>query len=98
MRHLDLAVSSMFSEPPVPTDEDLLKTPTMSPEQDPNGLGSPTPTALRVDPIVKMVADAIENMPTSPAPSYPAGGTLESKIPRLVDTIRRETSSHKHAS
>ncbi|OAG06796.1 uncharacterized protein CC84DRAFT_1142851 [Paraphaeosphaeria sporulosa] len=94
VRHLDLAVSSRFSEPPVPTDEELLKTPTMSPEQDPTGPGSPTPTALRVDPIDKVVADAIDNMPTSPTPSYPAGGLLESKIPRLVDTIRRETSSH----
>ncbi|KAL5465581.1 hypothetical protein PMIN06_000482 [Paraphaeosphaeria minitans] len=94
VRHLDLAVSSRFSEPPVPTDEELLKTPTMSPEQDSNGPGSPTPTTLRVDPIDKMVADAIDKMPTSPTPSYPAGGLLESKIPRLVDTIRRETSSH----
>ncbi|KAL1612984.1 Mitochondrial distribution and morphology protein 12 [Paraconiothyrium brasiliense] len=95
VRHLDLAVSSRLQDHPITTDEELLKTPTMSPEQDFNGPGSPTPTALpRVDPIDKMVADVIENMPASPTPSYPAGGPLESKIPRLVDTIRRETSSH----
>lgn len=94
VRHLDLAVASRLSDSPAPTDEELLKTPTLSPEQDSIGPGSPTPTALpRVDPIDKMVADAIDNMPASPTPSYPAGGPLESKIPRLVDTIRRDTST-----
>ncbi|KAJ4286062.1 Mitochondrial distribution and morphology protein 12 [Kalmusia sp. IMI 367209] len=95
VRHLDLAVSSKFPDHPSITDEELLKTPKLSPEQDTIGPGSPTPTALpRVDPIDKSVADAIEHMPSSPTPSYPPGGPLESKIPRLVDTIRREVSSH----
>lgn len=92
VRHLDLAVSSRT---PAPIEEDPLKTPTLSPEQDAFDPGSPTPTALpRVDPIDKSIVDAIENMPASPTPAYPAGGLLESKIPRLVDTIRREASSH----
>lgn len=95
VRHLDLAVSSRVPDQPSPPDDDVLKTPTMAPEQDTIGLGSPTPTALpRVDPIDKSVADAIKNMPTSPTPAYPVGGPLESKIPRLVETIRRETGSH----
>lgn len=96
VRHLDLAVSSKIPETPAKVEEDPLKTPTLSPEQDPFGPGSPTPTALpRVDPIDKSVADAIEAMPTSPTPLYPASGTSESKIPRLVDTIRRDVGSHK---
>jgi len=93
VRHLDLAVSSKFPDPISTTDERLLRTPRMSPEPDRSEPGSPTPTALpRVDPIDKSIADAIENMSTSSS-SLLTGGTLESKIPRLVDTIRREASS-----
>ncbi|KAF1974385.1 hypothetical protein BU23DRAFT_553448 [Bimuria novae-zelandiae CBS 107.79] len=92
VRHLDLAVSTRISDHSSPPSEDLLKTPTLSPEQDSSRPGSPTPTALpRVDPIDKSVAEAIEKMPTSPAHSHPTGGPLESKIPRLVDAIRRES-------
>jgi 1-phosphatidylinositol-3-phosphate 5-kinase len=92
VRHLDLAVSSNFPDNSTQKEEELLKTPTLLPESD--GLGSPTPIALpKVDPINKSVADAIENMPSSTAQLVPSGGTLESKIPRLVDTIRREAGT-----
>lgn len=92
VRHLDLAVSSGFPDSPV-VDEQLLKTPTIAPDIDRFDQGSPTPTSLpKVNPIDKSVADAIDNMPSSPSP-IPASQILpESKIPRLVDNSRRETS------
>jgi 1-phosphatidylinositol-3-phosphate 5-kinase len=91
VRHLDLAVSSDFPE--VPTkDEQVPQTPTLSPDRDQLDLGSPTPTSHpKINPIDKSLADAIENMQRSPSPSPVPHMTLESKIPRLVDTIRRET-------
>lgn len=94
VRHLDLAVSSNFPEGTAVKEEQLLKTPTLPPasgmQLDP---GSPTPIALKVNPIDKSVAEAIDNMPDSPTPVQSPNGTLESKIPRLVDTIRRETAA-----
>ncbi|ORY04687.1 hypothetical protein BCR34DRAFT_491339 [Clohesyomyces aquaticus] len=91
VRHLDLAVSSNFAEHAASAKETGLKTPTPSP--DVASPRSPTPTAPpKVDPIDKSVADAIENMQTSPS-TYGPSNTLESRIPRLVDTIRRETAT-----
>jgi 1-phosphatidylinositol-3-phosphate 5-kinase len=94
VRHLDLAVSSHFPENAAAQDEQLLKTPTQAPASTvPLEPGSPTPIALpKVNPIDKSVADAIDNMPASPTPTNNSGTTLESKIPRLVDTIRRENA------
>ncbi|KAF2729504.1 hypothetical protein EJ04DRAFT_580581 [Polyplosphaeria fusca] len=94
VRHLDLAVPSNFPDTTASKDEQLLKTPTMAPVTDsPSDPGSPTPLAQpKVDPIDKAVADAVDNMPPSPTPLMSPGSLLESKIPRLVDTIRRETA------
>ncbi|KAJ4373961.1 Mitochondrial distribution and morphology protein 12 [Neocucurbitaria cava] len=97
VRHLDLAISSNFPGPQS-TDEQLLKTPTLAPNSDALDEGSPTPISLlKVDPIDKSVADAIENMPSSPTPLPVADTPLESKIPRLVDNNRRETSARPSA-
>ncbi|KAF2691912.1 hypothetical protein K458DRAFT_381756 [Lentithecium fluviatile CBS 122367] len=94
VRHLDLAVSSKFPDKSVSKEEQFLKTPTLLPVSDDLGQGSPTPTVLpQVNPIDKSVVDAIENMPLSPPQVQPSGGPLESKIPRLVDTIRREAAT-----
>ncbi|KAF1941582.1 phosphatidylinositol-4-phosphate 5-kinase [Clathrospora elynae] len=92
VRHLDLAVSSNFPDSPV-TDEQLLRTPTLGSDTTGFDEGSPTPTSLpKMDPIDKSLADAIDNMPSTPSPLPPASGTpLESKIPRLKDNSRRET-------
>ncbi|KAF2643250.1 hypothetical protein P280DRAFT_247533 [Massarina eburnea CBS 473.64] len=96
VRHLDLAVSSNFADNTITKDESLMKTPTLPTEVVNSDLGSPTPMALpKFNPIEKNVADAIDNMPASPPPSQPTFGTLESKIPRLVDTIRRESGAPK---
>ncbi|KAF1949888.1 hypothetical protein CC80DRAFT_539939 [Byssothecium circinans] len=95
VRHLDLAVSSNFPDNVAPPDESLVKTPTLPADKNNSDFGSPTPTAPKLNPIEKSVVDAIENMPTSPTPSQPTFGTLESKIPRLVDTIRREAGAPK---
>lgn len=97
VRHLDLAVSSSFPENPA-TDEQLLKTPTIAPDVDRFDQGSPTPTSLpKVNPIDKSVADAIDNMPSSPSPIPASQTPPESKIPRLVDNNRREMSSRPAA-
>lgn len=95
VRHLDLAVSSNFPDNTTLREEPLLQTPnavansSVLPEPE-----SPTPIALpKVNPIDKSVADAIEKMPSLPTPVPTPSGTLESKIPRLVDTIRRETAA-----
>lgn len=94
IRHLDLAVSSNFPDHTATKDDQLLKTPTLPPDAANAESSSPTPAILpKVVPIEKSVADAIDNMPTSPTPSHPSGALLESKIPRLVDTIRREAGS-----
>jgi len=94
VRHLDLAVSSNFPDSSASKEEQLLKTPTLLPESDEFEPGSPTPMAHpKVNPIDKAVADAIDNMSPSSLQSLPPGGTLESKIPRLVDTIRREVGN-----
>ena len=91
VRHLDLAVSSDF--PDVQTKDDQTpRTLTVSPNHDHLDPGSPTPTSHpKINPIDKSLAEAIENMHNSPSPSPVLHMTLESKIPRLVDTIRRET-------
>jgi 1-phosphatidylinositol-3-phosphate 5-kinase len=94
VRHLDLAISSSLAENTALKDEELVKTPTQSSEAaNYFESGAPTPTAPRLDPIDQSVADAIENMPSSPPPVSVGGNTLESKIPRLVDAIRRESPS-----
>ncbi|KAJ4990368.1 1-phosphatidylinositol-3-phosphate 5-kinase, partial [Stagonosporopsis vannaccii] len=91
VRHLDLAVSSDYPSV-APTDDQPPQTPTRSPDGTQLDPGSPTPTSHpKINPIDKSLADAIENMQTSPSPSPMPQMTLESKIPRLVDTIRRET-------
>ncbi|KAF1934005.1 uncharacterized protein M421DRAFT_97031 [Didymella exigua CBS 183.55] len=93
VKHLDLAVSSDFSVAPT-KDEQLPQTPTLSPDGKEFDPGSPTPTSHpKINPIDKSLADAIENMQGSPSPSPSPTPhmTLESKIPRLVETIRRET-------
>ncbi|CAO2657566.1 Nn.00g036920.m01.CDS01 [Neocucurbitaria sp. VM-36] len=93
VRHLDLAVSSNFPGHPA-VDEQLLKTPTLAPTSSSPDEGSPTPISHpKVDPIDKSLADAIENMPSSPTPVPVADTPPESKIPRLVDNSRRETSA-----
>ncbi|EOA81303.1 uncharacterized protein SETTUDRAFT_122919 [Exserohilum turcica Et28A] len=93
VRHLDLAVSSNFPDNPPVASEDLNISPTVA--SDPTGYdeGSPTPTSPpKVNPIDKHVAEAIDNMPTSPSPlsSFQTPST-ESKIPRPVETTKRET-------
>lgn len=94
VRHLDLAVSSHFPETGVSREDQLMKTPAATNESAVLlDSGSPTPTALpKINPIDRSVAEAIENMPSSPPPLLP-GTALESKIPRLVDTIRRDTAT-----
>ena len=93
VRHLDLAVSSNFPGNS-PTDEQLLKTPTLAPTSSQFDEGSPTPTSLpKVNPIDQSLAEAIENMPSSPSPSPASGTTPESKIPRLIEVSRREASA-----
>lgn len=91
VRHLDLAVSSNFPDNPIAVDEQLIKTPTNHSDPSQFGQGSPTPTTMpKVNPIDKALADAIDNMPSTPSSLPPAGTSTESKIPRLVDNGRRE--------
>ncbi|CAI6336064.1 unnamed protein product [Periconia digitata] len=98
VRHLDLAVASAFSESPVAKDESLVKTPTIPAESSYDELGSPTPTApSKANPIDESLANAVGQSPPSPSPQQGSFGTLESKIPRLVDTIRRETAPKRPA-
>lgn len=90
VRHLDLALLSNFPDKPL-SNEELLKTPTLSPQDGQFDQGSPTPTSLpKINPIDKSLAEAIENMPSSPSPQPNSTVTLESKIPRLVENSRRE--------
>ncbi|KAI4713227.1 hypothetical protein J4E89_002206 [Alternaria sp. Ai002NY15] len=93
VRHLDLAVPSNYPETPAVGNEELTKTPTVASDPNKYDEGSPTPTSLpRVNPIDKSLAEAIENMPSSPSPLPSASNiTAESKIPRLVEPGRRET-------
>jgi 1-phosphatidylinositol-3-phosphate 5-kinase len=93
VRHLDLAVSSNFTDT-AQKEESMLKTRPSVPDFDISPeVGSPTPKALpKVEPVDKAVADAVDNMPVSPpTPSPLTAGALESRIPRLVDTMRRDT-------
>ncbi|KAF2743640.1 hypothetical protein M011DRAFT_521485 [Sporormia fimetaria CBS 119925] len=88
VRHLDLAVSSNLAsgvgkeEPPR---DPLSSREAQASEEVPS-------TPVKMEPVDQSVADAIDNMPAS-APSQSPACTLESRIPRLVDTIRRETSA-----
>ncbi|KAL1611384.1 Mitochondrial distribution and morphology protein 12 [Nothophoma quercina] len=97
VRHLDLAISSDLPDVPVKQDQPP-QTPTLSPDGTQLDPGSPTPTSHpKINPIDKSLADAIENMQTSPSPAPAPHMTLESKIPRLVETIRRETPARPAA-
>ncbi|OCK86087.1 hypothetical protein K432DRAFT_421271 [Lepidopterella palustris CBS 459.81] len=91
VRHLDLAVSSNFHDNSSSKGDQ--KTPVLSPKssmtRDPNSPG-PSPTTKPV-PLDQSVSDAIDNMQRSTPSTQNFAGLLESKIPRLVDTIRRES-------
>ncbi|KAF1841814.1 uncharacterized protein K460DRAFT_419811 [Cucurbitaria berberidis CBS 394.84] len=90
VRHLDLAVSSNFPGNP-PADEQQLRSPTAATSGSQFDQGSPTPTTLpKLNPIDKSLADAIDNMPSSPSPLPASDTPSESKIPRLMDNSRRE--------
>jgi 1-phosphatidylinositol-3-phosphate 5-kinase len=90
VRHLDLALSSNFPDKPAPN-EDLLKTPTLAAQDAQFDQGSPTPTSLpKINPIDRSLAEAIENMPSSPSSQPNSNVLLESKIPRLMDNSRRD--------
>lgn len=92
VRHLDLALSSNFPDATQP-DEQLLKTPTLASDNSQFDPGSPTPTSLpKVNPIEKSLADAIDNMPSTPCPPPAPNLPSESKIPRLIDSRREATS------
>lgn len=99
VRHLDLAVPSSLQETPL-KEGGSTESPSTSPDAnrtiDPD---SPTSKTLpKVDPVDPAVAEAIQNMTTSPAPTQIiSSGTLESKIPRLVDNIRRENTGRPAA-
>jgi 1-phosphatidylinositol-3-phosphate 5-kinase len=95
VRHLDLAVSSNFPENPTNLNEEVLQTPTVVSDATKFDEGSPTPTSHpRVNPIDKSLADAIDNMPSSPSPLPLASNpSLESRIPRLMETNRRPEAS-----
>ncbi|KAF1913694.1 hypothetical protein BDU57DRAFT_520658 [Ampelomyces quisqualis] len=90
VRHLDLALSSNFLDNPA-SEEQLPRTPKMAAVDSQFDQGSPTPTSLpKINPIDKSLAEAIENMPSSLSPQSTTTVTAESKIPRLVDNIRRD--------
>jgi 1-phosphatidylinositol-3-phosphate 5-kinase len=97
VRHLDLALSSNFPDKSN-SDEQLLKTPTLELDTSQYDQDSPTPTNLpKINPIEKSLADAIENMPSSPSTLSTPNMPLESKIPRLADNSRREAPSRPAA-
>ncbi|KAF2279390.1 uncharacterized protein EI97DRAFT_430470 [Westerdykella ornata] len=81
VRHLDLAVSSNLADKVATQGEAVVPTPPPTSNAEPSS----------VEPMDPDVADAIDKMPVSPT-SVQSPGTLESRIPRLVDTIRRETA------
>ncbi|KAH8723122.1 hypothetical protein GQ44DRAFT_685873 [Phaeosphaeriaceae sp. PMI808] len=92
VRHLDLALSSNFPDK-LAQDEQLPKTPapTLAADTGDFDLGSPTPTNMpKVNPIDQGLADAINNLPGSPAPQPTSNAIVDSKIPRLVDNGRRD--------
>jgi 1-phosphatidylinositol-3-phosphate 5-kinase len=93
VRHLDLAVSSNFPDNFV-TDEQLPQTPTLTAEDGQMDQGSPTPTSHpKINPIDKSLAEAIDNMPSSPSPQLTANASVESKIPRRVDSSKRDAQT-----
>jgi 1-phosphatidylinositol-3-phosphate 5-kinase len=94
VRHLDLAVSSNFPDNPTVANEEDVGTPTADTDGNNIGEGSPTPTSHpRVNPIDKSLADAIDNMHNTPSSlSSGSSPSVESKIPRLMDNSRRETT------
>ncbi|KAI8937452.1 hypothetical protein NX059_005174 [Plenodomus lindquistii] len=91
VRHLDLAVSSKFPDGTQTTGDQHTQTPTSMSDSGQFDPGSPTPTSPpKVNPIDKSLAEAIDNMPSSPSATPTSSTTLESKIPRLVEPSRRE--------
>jgi 1-phosphatidylinositol-3-phosphate 5-kinase len=89
VRHLDLAVSSNFPDK-LATEEQLPTTPTLAAEDNLMDQGSPTPTSHpKINPIDRSLAEAIDNMPSSPSPQSAAAVTVESKIPRRMDNSRQ---------
>ncbi|OCK89881.1 uncharacterized protein K441DRAFT_582219 [Cenococcum geophilum 1.58] len=93
VRHLDLAVSSDYPDNHPEKEEQALKMPVIPSESSTMQeaiSNTPSPTA-KPEPLDQSVSDAVENMQaTTPSFNQPPGGTLESKIPRLVDAIRHE--------
>lgn len=93
VRHLDLAIASDFPDAAATTGDQLTQTQTTTSDPCQFDPGSPTPTSPpKVNPIDKSLAEAIENMPSSPSPAPTPGTTSESKIPRLMEQGRRETA------
>jgi 1-phosphatidylinositol-3-phosphate 5-kinase len=94
VRHLDLAVPSNFPESPMSKEEQISKrTANSSESRLVSTLTSPPAVAgLRVNPIDTALGDAMHNMQLPSSPPHSSNTTLESKIPRLVDTIRRESN------
>lgn len=91
VRHLDLAVSSNFPEAAQTTGDQITPVSTNMSDSSQFDPGSPTPTGPpKVNPIDKSLAEAIENMPSSPSATPTSSTTLESKIPRPVEPSRRE--------
>lgn len=93
VRHLDLAVSSNFPDNSPGKEEEAPKTPAIPPGANMMQEVIPNPPSLtsKPEPLDQSVSDAIENMQaTAPLFNQSPGGTPESKIPRLVNTIQRE--------
>ncbi|USP82691.1 uncharacterized protein yc1106_09965 [Curvularia clavata] len=95
VRHLDLAVSSDFPDNHTAPSEDLNTSPIVASDPGRYDPGSPTPTSPpKVNPLDKQLADAIENMPSSPMTlQSTASLATESKIPRPVEPMSRETAT-----
>ncbi|KAJ6196762.1 phosphatidylinositol-4-phosphate 5-kinase [Bipolaris maydis] len=95
VRHLDLAISSNFLDSRPIASEELNNSPIVASDPSRYDEGSPTPTSPpKVNPLDKQLAEAIENMPSSPTTlqSAPSPAT-ESKIPRPVELAKRETAA-----
>jgi 1-phosphatidylinositol-3-phosphate 5-kinase len=91
VRHLDLAVSSNLADNAIKPDQRPMTPSRTPPDSDQFDEGSPTPTSHpKINPIDRSLAEAIENMQASPSPAPISHTTPESKIPRLVETVRRE--------
>ncbi|KAF2815224.1 uncharacterized protein BDZ99DRAFT_567104 [Mytilinidion resinicola] len=93
VRHLDLAVSSNFREStssPKATQD--VNPPTLSPESSISQEIAPTITSpsIKPEPLDDSISEAVDSMQQTELNSSSAGSIIESKIPRLVDAIRRE--------